>query len=249
MKKLILIIFLFGTLKGFCQFNFNRIGIGINGGISSSYTDFSYGLSPIIPGFNPSKGLTTNKSQAFGGSLEYYITPFITAGVEYNSVSLKDGTDKHNRAFIAKLSSTEVRGSVALGQFIDFFYSPVLYNLRNVNASLGVGLISGTNNVADFGSGTFPSRQHADDLGKSKFNGVLYLPATIGYFVNFYNDYDEPKIVLGLNYKINFTFSDDIDGFNDDPASFENNSNDVYTIVSFSLKYRFGSKGFYYKKF
>jgi len=249
LKKLILIIFLFGTLKGFCQFNFNRIGIGINGGLTASYTDFSYGLSPIIPGFNPTKGLTTNKSQVFGGSLEYYFTPFINAGVEYNSVSLKDGTDKHNRAFISKLSSIEFRGSVALGQFINFFYSPVFYNLRNLNTSLGLGFISGTNNVADFGSGAFPSRQHANDFGKSKFNGVLFLPASIGYFVNFYNVYEEPKVVLGVNYKMNFTFSDDIDGYSDNPAMFQNNSNDVYNTISFSLKYRFGPKGFYYRKF
>ena len=247
MKKLILTIFLFGTLKGFSQVNFSRIGIGINAGITASYTDFSYGLSPIIPGFIAIKGLTTNKSKAFGGSLEYYFTPFITAGVEYNSVSLKDGTDKHNRAFISKFSSIEVKGSVALGQFIDFSYSPVFYNLRNLNASLGLGFINGTNNVADFGSGTFPSRQHADDLGKSKFSGVLSLPASIGYFINFYNVYQEPKIVLGVNYKMNFTFSDDIDGYNDDPAIFQNNSNDVYTTVNFSLKYLFGPKGLYYK--
>lgn len=247
MKKLIFFILFLGTLQGFSQANFNRLGIGFNAGLSTSYTGLTYGLSPIIPGFNPAKGITINKSQAFGGSFEYYFTPFINAGVEYNSVSLKDGTDKYNRAFISKLSSIEVRGTAALGQFIDFSYSPVFYNLRNLNASLGLGFISGTNNVADFGAGTFPSRQHADDLGKSKFSGVLSLPATIGYFVNFYNVYQEPKIVLGVNYKMNFTFSDDIDGYNDNPNIFENNSKDAFTTVSFSLKYLFGPKGLYYK--
>lgn len=247
MKKTLLFIFLLSSLKGFSQANFNRIGIGFNGGLSTAYTGLSYGLSPIIPGFNPVKGLATNKSRSFGGSLDYYFTPFINAVIEYNSVSLKDGTDKHNRAFISNLSSIEVRGNVALGQFIDFSYSPVLYNLRNLNASLGVGFISGTNNVADFGTGTFPSRQHDDDLGKSKYSGVLSLPATIGYFVNFYNVYQEPRVVLGVNYKMNFTFSDDLDGYNDNPAVFENNSKDVYTTVSVSLKYLFGPRGMYYK--
>lgn len=247
MKKLLLFIFLLGTLQGFSQANFSRISIGLNGGLSTSYTGLSYGLSPVIPGFSPVKGLMLNKSQSFGGSLEYYFSPFINAGLEYNSVSLKDGTDKHNRAFISNLTSIEVRGSVAIGQFIDFSYSPVLYNLRNLNASLGVGFISGNNNVADFGSGTFPSRQHPDDLGRSKYSGVLSLPASIGYFVNFYNVYQEPKFVLGLNYKMNFTFSDDIDGYNDNPVFFENNSKDVYTTVNFSVKYLFGPKGLYYK--
>lgn len=247
MKKLIIFLLLFWTLKGFSQANFSRFSFGFNGGLTASFSDFSYGLSPIIPGFNPVKTFAINKSQTFGGSFEYNFTPFINAGIEFNSVSLKGGTDRHNRAFISSFSSIELKGGVALGQFIDFSYSPVLYNLRNVNASLGVGFISGTNNVADFGSGTFPSRQHANDLGQSKFSGVLSIPATIGYFINFYNVYQEPKFVLGVNYKMNFTFSDDIDGFNDDPASFENNSNDVYTTIGFSIKYLFGPKGLYYK--
>lgn len=247
MKKIIFILFLFCSLKGFSQANFSRIGIGFNGGLSTAYTGLSYGLSPIIPGFNPIKGLATNKSQSFGGSLEYYFTPFINAGLEYNSVSLKDGTDKHNRAFISNFSSIELRGNVALGQFVDFSYSPVLYNLRNLNASLGVGFISGTNNVADFGSSTFPSRQHPNDFGKSEYSGVLAIPAAIGYFVNIYNVYQEPKFVIGANYKMNFTFSDDIDGYNDDPAIFENSSKDVFTTVSFSVKYLFGPRGLYYK--
>ena len=247
MKKLITFLFLIGTLQGFSQANFNRIGIGFNTGFSTAYTGLSYGDSPIIPGFRPVKGITTNKSQVFGGSLEYYFSPFINAGIEYNNVTLKDGTDKHNRAFISKLNSIEVRGSVALGQFIDFSYSPVLYNLRNVNASLGLGFISGTNNVADFGSGTFPSRQHPNDFGKSEFNGVLSLPLSISYFVNFYNIYDEPTVVLGVNYKINYTFSDEIDGYNDSASIFENNSTDVFTTLSISLKYLFGPKGLYYR--
>lgn len=112
---------------------------------------------------------------------------------------------------------------------------------------MGLGFISGTNNVADFGSGSFPSRQHANDFGKSKYNGVLSLPLSIGYFVNFYNVYQEPKVVLGINYKMNFTFTDDLDGYSDDPNIFENNSKDVYTTLNLSLKYLFGPKGLYYR--
>lgn len=247
MKKLIIILFLFGLSKAFSQTNFSRIGIGISAGLSTSYTDFSYGLSPVIPGFIAVKGIGTNKSQVFGGSLEYYFSPFINAGIEYHSVTLRDGTDKYNRAFIAKFAAIEVKGSVALGQFVDFSYSPILYNLRNLNTSLGLGFISGSNNVADYGSETFPRRQHPNDLGKSNFSGVLSFPVSIGYFVNFYNVYQEPKFVLGANYKINFTLSDDIDGYSDDSALFKNKSNDVYTTISVSLKYLFGPKSIYYR--
>jgi hypothetical protein len=247
LKKLLVILLILGALKAYPQANFSRIGIGVGGGLTTAYTGLSYGLSPIIPGFNPVKGLSTNKSRYFGGFLDYYFTPFITAGLEYNNLELKDGTDKHNRAFVSKLSAIEIKGTVALGQFVDFAYSPFLYNIRNINASLGLGFISGTNNVADFGSGLFPSRQHANDFGKSKYSGVISIPASIGYNLNIYDAYQEVKFVVGVNYKMSFTLSDDIDGYNDDPAIFENNSKDAYTTLGVSVKYLFGPRGLYYR--
>ena len=250
MRKIIfaiIIITSFFSLTVFSQANFSRIGIGITGGLTSNFSDFSYGLSPIIPGFNPVKTFSINKTRVFGGSLDYFFTPFINAGIEYNSVQLKDGTDKHNRAFVSDFSSIEVRGNVSVGQFIDFSYSPFLYAIRNVNAGLGLGFISGKNNVADFGSGTIPSRQHPNDLGKSEFSGVVSFPITIGYNLNIYDVYQETKFVIGFNYKMNFTSSDNIDGYSDDPRIFENNSNDVYTSFTVSAKYLFGPKGLYFR--
>jgi hypothetical protein len=243
----IIILTTFFTLKVCAQANFSRVSVGISGGLTSNFTGLTYGLSPIIPGYDPQKTLLINKSRVVGGSLDYYFTPFINAGIEYNSVQLKDGTDKHNRAFVSDFSSIELRGTVSAGQFIDFSYSPFLYAIRNVNAGLGLGFISGKNNVADFGSGTFPSRQHPNDLGKSEFSGVVAIPITIGYNLNIYDVYQETKFIIGLNYKMNFTSSDDIDGFSDDPRIFDNQNKDVYTSFTVSAKYLFGPKGLYFK--
>lgn len=247
MKKFIFILLLFSSIKSFSQANFSRIGLGLGGGLTTAYTGMAYGLSPIIPGFNPSKGLTTNKNKYFGGTLDYYFTPFITAGISYDNITIKDGTDKWNRAFISKFNAIELKGKVAVGQFVDFSSTPFLYTLRNLNVSLGVGFISGSNNVGEFGSGTFPSRQHANDLGKSKFSGVVSLPMSVGYFINIYDAYQEPKIVIGINYKFVYTFSDDLDGYNDDPAYFSNDLKDIYTTTGISIKYLFGPKGLYYR--
>lgn len=256
MKKIIFTLLLLTALKAYPQANFNRIGLGFTGGLTTAYTGLTYGESPIpgLAGFNPTKGLTLNKSKTFGASLDYYFTPFITGGIEYNMVQLKDGTDKHNRAFISDFSSIEIRGNVAAGQFIDFSYSPFLYAIRNVNASIGLGFISGKNNVSDYNPTlsvddptSFPRRMHANDIGKSEFSGVLSVPLTIGYNINLYNAYQEVKFVVGFNYKTVFTMSDDIDGFNDDPATFQNTSKDVYTTFNVSLKYLFGPTSLYFK--
>lgn len=257
MKKLIFILLLFISVQAFSQAEFSRIGFGISGGVTTAYTGLTYGLSelPGLAGFNPKKTLTINKSKVLGGSLDYYFTPFIYGGLEYNMVQLKDGPDKHNRAFISDFTAIEVRGNVSAGQFIDYSYSPFLYAIRNVNAGIGIGFISGKNNVADWPVGTtasdpgpFPRRTHGGDLGKSKFSSVVALPISIGYNLNLYNVYQEVKFVVGFQYKMVFTTSDDLDGFADDPnQGFQNNAKDAYTTMGVSLKYLFGPKSLYFK--
>ncbi len=257
MKKLIFLLLLFVSIKGFSQAEFSRIGFGVTTGITTAYTGLSYGPSPLpgLVGFNPKKTLTINKSNVLGGSLDYYFTPFIYGGLEYNKVELKDGPDKHNRAFISNFTSIEVRGNVSAGQFIDYSYSPFLYAIRNVNAGIGIGFISGKNNVADWPVGStpadtglpYPRRTHGDDWGKSEFSSVIALPISIGYNLNLYNVYQEIKFVVGFQYKMVFTTSDDLDGFADDPNIFQNNAKDAYTSVGVSIKYLFGPKSLYYK--
>ncbi|MFC5284086.1 hypothetical protein [Pedobacter alpinus] len=257
MKKLIIALLLFTSVKVYSQANFSRIGVGINGVITAAYTGLTFGISdlPGLAGFNAKKGITTNKSKVIGGSLDYYFTPFIIGGIEYNQVQLKDGPDKHNRAFISDFSSIEIRGNVAVGQFIDFSYSPFLYAIRNVNAGFGIGFISGKNNVLPYDAtklvsdpDPYPRRMHANDLGKSEFSSVISLPLSVGYNLNLYNAYQEVKFVIGFNYKMVFTSSDDLDGFADDASvGFQNNAKDVYTSYGISLKYLFGPTGLYFK--
>ncbi len=248
------------SVQAFSQAQFSRIGFGVAGGLTTAFTGLTYGLSPdVFPlaGVDPNKTLTINKSKVLGASLDYYFTPFIHGGVEYNMVQLKDGTDKYNRAFISDFSSIEIRGNVSAGQFIDFSYSPFLYAIRNVNAGIGIGFISGKNNVAEFDENLpldattpFPRRTHDEDIGKSKFSSVISLPISVGYNLNIYNAYQEVKFVVGFKYKMVFTTSDDLDGFADDPntaSNFQNNAKDAYTTFGVSLKYLFGPTSLYFK--
>ncbi|HET8829870.1 MAG TPA: DUF6089 family protein, partial [Pelobium sp.] len=94
----------------------------------------------------------------------------------------------------------------------------------------------------------FPRRTHEDDRGKSEFSSVIALPISIGYNLNIYNVYQEVKFVVGFQYKMVFTTSDDLDGFADDPnKGFQNNAKDAYTTMGVSLKYLFGPKSLYFK--
>lgn len=266
MKKIFTIILLLSSFSGFSQANFFRFGIGLQGGISTAYTGLSYGnlkvTNPITgtdTTFTAKDGLALNKSKNFGLSVDYYITPFISAGLEYNMVTLKDGPDRHNRQFIADFSNIELRGNIAAGQFFDYSYNPLVYALRNVNLSLGLGMISGKNNVKPYNPALDSrstggkneqepfSRQHRNDLGQSKYNSVLNLPMTIGYRFNVYDAYNVAFLQVGINYKMVFTFSDDIDGYNDNPSIYQNNSKDAYTTLGFSVKYLFGPTKIFYR--
>lgn len=248
MKKILTIILLLSSLSGFSQANFYKFGIGLQAGTTTAYTGLSYEGAMIASNPDAEKKLGTNKSITFGGSLDYYVTPFISAGLEYNMVQLIDGPDQYKRQFKADFSNIELRGNIAAGQFFDYSYNPLIYALRNVNLSLGLGMISGKNNVAEYTEiDKYPRRQHANDLGKMKYSSVLNLPMTIGYRFNVYDTYNVAFLQVGVHYKMVFTFSDDIDGYNDNPTFFENNSKDAYTTLGFSIKYLFGPTKIFYR--
>ncbi len=249
MKKLIFLLLLFVSVKGFSQGEFYRLGFGITTGLTASYTGFSYGVSkePDTFGFVAEKGLTTNVSYVAGASVDYYFTPYLYAGVEYNKVQLRDGTDIFNRAFVADFSSIEIRGTISAGQIIDFSGSPFLTFVKNANFGIGLGFINGINNVKPFSSSEFPRRRFLADIGKSKYSGVISFPVTVGYDINLYNVFNEVKFVIGLQARSIITTSDDIDGYNPDPAKFSNALPDYYATFNVSLKYLFGPRNVYLK--
>jgi len=208
--------------------------LGVNAGLTMPFTDLNY--KEGLPDVNNKRKLLM--APTFGGSLDYYFTPFLNAGVEYNMVSLKEGPDMHDREYTSDFSSIEIRAGVSLGQFVDYQYNDILYALRGLNLSLGYGIISGKNTA---------EKKHAADIGKDKFENVSALPITIGYNFVFYNQYDEQKVLLGLNLKTVFTNSDDINGYNDDPnQGFKNKAKDFYSTFGISLKYMFGPRSLYY---
>ena len=241
----LIVTFFIGAANVLAQSQFYNIAIGVNAGITTAFTDLNYKSGEFKEN---KKSLMTDRAMSFGGSLDYYFTPFLNAGVEYNINQLKGGPDSHNRQFVADFSSIEIRGGAALGQFVDYTYNDILYMLRGLNLSLGYGIINGKNNVHNFNNpdGKTPSRQHANDIGKSEFKNVSMVPITIGYNFVFYNQYDEQKILLGINYKTVFTSSDDINGFNDNPKIFKNKAKDHYSVFGVSLKYMFGPRSLYY---
>ena len=249
-SKILLILFLtFLSYRSFSQSNFRRWSVGVTGGVTIDNMDFRYDNPPGADYPNATKKFETNKGSIFGIVSDYNITPYISTGLYISQAKLQNGRDAYGRMYKADLTSIELKGSVVVGQFFKYDVDNWLLLLKNFYGGIGVGYITGKNNVGDFPGvkGVPYTRQHDHDNGKSEFSGIT-MPIEVGYHVNFFDDYDEIRHVLSINYRTNFTTTDDINGYNDDLSTgLQNLFKDTYSSLNITYKYHFGAFGTYYK--
>jgi len=264
MKSKLLLILTLTVLSHntFSQSNFRRWSIGIHPGVTIDNMDFRYDRPN---GFNNEglKDFETNKQSIFGVNGDFYVTPFVSIGLDLNKVSLKNGLDDYHRIYRSEFYSVEFKGAVVMGQFFKYDVDNWLLLFKNFYVGSGVGFLWGSNNVKDFNPSLDPyrgptsnmlkqgnppgHRQHDKDDGKSIFNGVT-VPVEIGYNVNFFDDYDEIRHVVSIGYRTNFTTTDNINGYADRTnAGFRNLYRDTYSSVNITYKYHFGAFGTYFK--
>jgi hypothetical protein len=261
-KILLLVAFISLSLHTFSQSNFRRWSVGLHPGVTIDNMDFRYD-KPNGYNFEGSKNIETNKQFILGLNADYYVTPYISVGLDFNKVSLKNGPGDYHRMYRSNFYSVELKGAVVIGQFFRYDVDNWLLLFKNFYLGTGVGYLWGSNNVKDFDKSLDPyqlptatlayqgnplgHRQHPLDDGKNIFNGVT-MPLEIGYNVNFFDDYDEIRHVLSLSYRTNFTTTDDINGYADrQNAGFKNLYRDTYSSVNLTYKYHFGAFGTYYK--
>ncbi len=234
MKKLV--FFLLGVFvcsNAFAQYNFRRFSAGLSGGLNQPYTDVSRNKA------NP--GGTVN--------FDFYFTPFVTAGLEAQFGTLQGGDrvlDPHLREFENSYKAVIFSGKLALGQLLNYNRPGLLNTFKGMYVGTGAGFIS--NKMA------FVTRVKPDGLNNYTFPGEdsginLVIPATFGISFNIDDGWGETRYVLSAGYQMNLTFGEGLDGFNDPPAVFENNYNDMYSFSTLSLKYCFGRKGVFYRPF
>jgi hypothetical protein len=251
MKLRIQLIFVltFLSYQSFSQSNFRRWSVGVTGGMTVDNMDFRYDNPAGSDYPNATKTFGINKGSIFGVSADYNITPYIATGLYINRDYLKNGRDAYGRMYKANLSSFELKGTVVVGQFYKYDVDNWLLLLKNFYGGIGLGYVTGSNNVGNFPGvkGVPYTRQHKDDLGKSTFQAFT-MPIEIGYNVDFYDDYDEIRHVLSINYRTNFTTTDNVNGYNDNlNTGLQNLYKDTYSSLNISYKYCFGAFGTYYK--
>jgi hypothetical protein len=227
-KFLFFLVCAFASLGASAQYNYYRLSLGINTGVTQAYAD----LAKI------------NFKPAFSGSFDYNITPFTSAGIEIQKGSLSGGDpakDPHLRYFNNSYMAVSLNGRAQLAQFVDFESSNLLYAIRGFYIGTGVGMIN--NNLVDV-------VRIKPDGSNYKFPGVdkgmnLFVPINTGISFNIIDRFRYTKFVLYANSQFNAMLGEDIDGYNDPKKAGFKNFRDFYQVTTVGVKYCFGPEGLF----
>lgn len=215
-------------MNSFSQYNYYRLSVGINAGVTQAYAD----LSKI------------NFKPAFSGTFDYNLTPFASVGIDLQKGNLSGGdvkTDPHLRFFDNSYLSASLNGKVQLGQFVDFESSNLLYTVRGFYVGTGVGVIN--NKMAkivrikpDGSNYEFPGEESGMNL---------FVPINTGISFNVVDRFRYTKFVFFANSQFNVMFGEGIDGYNDPRSKGFKNFRDFYQVTTVGVKYCFGPEGLF----
>lgn len=230
--KVLLMIIVAGS-AGICKAQYahtttneNRMSLTLGAGITTLYGDLE----------------TKRPRAAFRGNLDYNITPFISAGIEGQFGRLSEGDeDIHGVSeglyMESNYSTVQANARLSAGQFMGEQEKTFNQLLGGIYIGSGVGFIS--NNV-----GTI-----IDTYGitKGPIKGTITIKTTeLIVPVNIGINYNLPinGLALNLNYQYNMTMGENLDGYNFTVNN--NKKNDVYSFLSFAIRYYFGGSRSYY---
>lgn len=180
-------------------------------------------------------------SRAAYGNLEYFLTPFVSGGLEFQMGKIKGGdaaTDRYGRGFVNSYKAATINGKLFLGALVDYERSAFLNAIKGGYFGLGAGLVRNwQSTIARKQKNTgyvFPGKNASTDL---------LLPVNLG--INFYfpDRQGIPRFAINLNYQGNVTLGEGLDGYDDSPVKFDNGNPDIYNFYTIGLRYHFGLIG------
>jgi len=230
-KVLLLITCCFFVAKSYSQYNYYRLSGGLNLGANTAFADLQ----------------KKRPAQTITASLDYHLTPFMSVGLEYQNGTLAggdsvlNGADVHRRYFKNKYSSFTVGGKIQLGQLVDFESSNILYAIRGLYGGLGVGIIK---NKMDPIVRIQPVTNYKFPGDDSSTNIVI--PINTGINFNILDRWGYTRFIFNLNYQLNVTIGEGLDGYNDaSNGKAWSSIPDMYGVASAGIKICFGPEGLY----
>lgn len=241
MKKFILFFVISLTTvaaKAQGGYDYSHFGVGIGVGYGRAFAD-------------------TRKQDyhpAFNVNIVYNVTPFVPFALEYQFGKLSGGgrtpdKDAYGRQYANSYKAFILHGDLQAGAIIDYADSWLLNSIKNFYVGTGIGAIK--NKMTDIQrTNLYPQNDpigatHGFE-GKDKSTNLL-IPLRFGYEFKIFDAYDEPSFTITIGYQHNITFGEGLDGYNDNPDKFKNNSPDQYAQLSIGFKYSFLGSGSYTK--
>jgi hypothetical protein len=215
------------VLQANAQSNYYKMSVGGGAGLTIGFGDLNY---QVI-------------SPAVYGAADFYITPFISVGMEGQIGRIKGGDTTENAVrFKNKYKAGMVNVRLAAGAFMNHTYRPNVFKklARGIYVGTGIGLLR--NDITERNpSINFNPRVNQ---GKRKSFDAL-LPVNIGLNYGFSEKHGYERFIVNINQQANFTFGEGMDGFDNNPLFVANTHNDIYTFTSIGIKYKFGMVGYF----
>ena len=204
----------------FAQTNFYKLSVGAGAGPAAAFADLD----------------DHTFSFAAYATADYYMTPYITVGIEIQKGELAGGninTERNRRQFINSYLSGTGNIKFALGEMLTSYQlkSQLIYNLRGLYAGVGFGYIKNkVSNVIYDGKNVYPG---AD----SSLENLVSFNVGINFY--FPDQWEHTRFTLNLNLQHSIAIGEGLDGYYATGAK----HNDMYTYATAGIKCHFGSFG------
>lgn len=224
--KILLGIFLLLPLFAFPQFNYKKISLSLGGGASVPHMDITdVSFEPVI-----------------NGAFHYNISPYAAVGIDVEGGKLKgDYSTRQNTSegprdvsvsnftnkFVTAAADVRLQG----GQFTGRDATGFAAVLRSLYAGTGMGIIRSD-------AESLNSDQKTQEYKSTDF----IVPVFAGANIPLVKELGMEVLTLFLNYRLNISFSDDLDALSN-PGS---TSNDHFSTVSAGIRFNIGPKRPYF---
>ena len=210
-----------------------RLSLGVGVGFSNLFGDLN--TSVIAPAGRIGLGIR--------------VTPFLVCGIEAfgGQLSSKQAATSWTTSGFNETStfeSVDLNAKVSIGNYIQNSENPIIKLLSGIYIGSGIGFVN--NNINSFyGKFSTNDAKETKYLNNNLADGVYtkknvittYVPLNLGIRIHLKEFFGTKNTQLMLNYQINYTFSDYMDGYSFFTSTAKNKSNDAYTVITFGLSF------------
>ncbi len=205
-----------------------KLSLGVGVGFSNLYGDFP--TSQFLPAARIGLGCRLTKALVVG--VESYF------GQLGSTQPANNWTAGFNET--SNFASVDLNAKITVGNYLNYPSSAILRMLSGFYVGTGYGLVY--SNISKFTGKFKPSYK---DLNNELSTGLLrqntvftpYIPLNVGFRVHMKKFLGSTNAQFMINYQINYTFSDFVDGYSSPPSTTKNQVNDCYTVVTLGFSF------------